>query len=508
MYRYKGMLAAFYLAAAAAFATAPAEAGKEDDTLNIGWSRVVETNDFYFNQGVREGMAIGRLIWDNLVERDPHTNEYKPLLATSYKWVDNVTLDFELRQDVKFHNGEEFNADDVVFTLNWAVNPDSKVSVPIMVSWIKTAEKTGPYSVRIHLKEPFPAALEYLSAAVPIYPQDYYTEMGTKGMSQKPVGTGPYRVESAEPGRSMTLVKNDDYMKGGPKGTPSIGRIAARTITDEQTLVAELLAGRLDWIWNMSADTAENLRMQPGFTVVDGETMRIGFISFNAAGVGGANPMTDVRVRRAVAHALDREAITSALIRGTARVLKSACYPSQFGCAQDIPQYEYDPEKAKALLAEAGYPNGLTIDLYGYLDRTHTEAIMGQLAAVGINANLQWLQFGPMFKALQEGKAPFTHLTTGSWSINDVSITLRGSFAGGPWDVAQDKELIGWVVEGDNVIDPEQRKAIYRKALERIQDQVYWLPLNTYYITYAFTDELEFTPQPDEVARFYAAKWK
>jgi peptide/nickel transport system substrate-binding protein len=486
----------------------PAQAGKRDDTLNIGWTRVIETNDVYFNQGVREGMVIGRLIWDNLVERDPITNDYKPLLATSYKWVDDKTLDFELRQGVTFHNGAPFSADDVVFTLNWASDPANKVSVPIMVNWIKQAEKTGPYSVRIHLKEPFPAALEYLSAAVPIYPHEYYAKVGPKGMSEAPIGTGPYKAVSAQPGRTITLVKNENYMKGGPKRVPTIGKIVQRTIADEQTLVAELLSGRLDWIWNFGADTADNLRRRPQYRVLEGETMRIGFVSFNAAAVGGPNPMTDVRVRRAVAHAIDRDTITKNLIRGSARVLKAACYPSQFGCDQAIPQYEYNPAKAKALLAEAGFPNGLTIDLYGYLDRTHTEAIMGQLAAVGIKTNLQWLQFGPMFTALQQGKAPMTHLTTGAWSINDVSITLRGSFAGGPWDIARDPELIKWVMEADNVVDPNVRKALYKKSLERIQDQVYWLPLNTYYITYAHVNELDFETHADEVARFYDSKWK
>jgi peptide/nickel transport system substrate-binding protein len=382
------------------------------------------------------------------------------------------------------------------------------VSVPIMVNWIKEVQKTGPYSVRILLKQPFPAALEYLSAAIPIYPHDYYAKVGTKGMSEAPIGTGPYKASNVQPGRTITLTKNDQYLKGGPKGTPVIGKVVQRTITDEQTQVAELLTGRLDWLWNVSPDTADNLKKRGNFKVVDADTMRIGMISFNANGTGGANPMQDLRVRQAVAHAIDREGITKALIRGTATVLKSACYPSQFGCAQDTPQYEYNPTKAKQLLAEAGYPNGLDIDLYGYLDRPHTEAIMANLRAVGIRPNLVWLTFGPMFTAMQQGKAPFTHLTTGAWSINDVSITLRGSFAGGPWDIARDQMVIDWVLAADKIVDQQERANLYRKALTRINEQVYWLPMNTYYMTYAYTSDLEFTAHPDEVARFYQSKWK
>lgn len=495
-------------AAMVALAAGSAAAGKKDDTLNIGWSRVVESNDVYFNQGVREGMIVGRLLWDNLVERNPTTGQYEPLLATSYKWVNETTLDLELRQGVKFHNGAAFTAEDVVYTLNWTSNPDNKVAVPIMVNWIKSAEKLGDYSVRINLKAPFPAALEYLNAAIPIYPHEYYAKVGTKGMSEAPVGTGPYTASNVQPGRTITLTKNPNYLAGGPKGTPTIGKIVQRTIAEEQTQVAELLSGRLDWMWNATPDTADNLRKRPNLTVVDGETMRIGFISFNANGTGGPNPMQNLKVRQAVAHAIDREGITKALIRGSARVIPSACYPTQFGCAQDIPQYAYDPAKAKALLAEAGFPNGLDIDLYGYLDRPHTEAIMNQLRQVGIRPNLQWLQFGPMFTAMQQGKAPFTHLTTGAWSINDVSITLRGSFAGGPWDIARDQQVIDLVLGADKIVDQAERARLYKQALTRINEQVYWLPLNTYYITYAFTSDLDFTPHPDEVARFYQSKWK
>lgn len=506
--RRGGTAIAAALAGAVALSAGSAWAGKKDDTLNIGWSRVVESNDVYFNQGVREGMIVGRLIWDNLVERNPVTGQYEPLLATSYKWVNETTLDLELRQGVKFHNGASFSADDVVYTLNWTSNPDNKVAVPIMVNWIKNAERLGDYSVRINLKAPFPAALEYLNAAIPIYPHEYYAKVGTKGMSEAPIGTGPYTASNVQPGRTITLTKNPNYITGGPKGTPIISKIVQRTIAEEQTQVAELLSGRLDWMWNATPDTADNLRKRPNLTVVDGETMRIGFISFNANGTGGANPMQDLRVRKAVAHAIDREGITKALIRGSARVIKSACYPTQFGCAQDIPQYGYDPAKAKALLAEAGFANGLDIDLYGYLDRPHTEAIMANLQAVGIRPKLNWLQFGPMFTAMQQGKAPFTHLTTGAWSINDVSITLRGSFAGGPWDIARDQQVIDLVLGADKIVDQAKRADLYKQALTRINEQVYWLPLNTYYITYAFTSELDFTPHPDEVARFYQSKWK
>src|SRR3546814_11090605 len=133
----------------------------------------------------------------------------------------------------------------------------------------------------------------------------------------------------------------------------------------------------------------------------------------DAAGRGGDHPFTKLKVRRAVAHAIDREAIAKNLVGGVSKVVHAPCYPSQVGCTQDVPKYEYDPEKAKALLAEAGYPDGFETDLYAYRDRQYTEAAMGYLQAVGIRTNLKYLQYQELRGNVWAGKAPSYHTTRG-----------------------------------------------------------------------------------------------
>ncbi|TWI47982.1 peptide/nickel transport system substrate-binding protein [Pseudomonas duriflava] len=113
------------------------------------------------------------------------------MLAKSWKQVDDKTIDFELHHGVKFHDGNEFTADDAVFTLNWAVSPDSKVVTRQSVDWIESAEKLGSYSVRLHMKKPFPPALEYLSSVVPMFPKTYFEKVGLAEFAKKPIGTGP-----------------------------------------------------------------------------------------------------------------------------------------------------------------------------------------------------------------------------------------------------------------------------------------------------------------------------
>jgi hypothetical protein len=261
-----------------------AVADKKSDTLNIGWSNSLPSYDLYFNQSVAEGQMIGRLIWDHLIERNLDRGSYSPVLATAWRWVNPEVLEFDLRQGVKFHDGADFTADDVVFTVNWVSNPDNKVNIQNMVNWMRNAEKVDTYKVRINLKKPFPAALEYVASTLAIYPREYYAKAGPKGMSDKPVGSGPYKVTEAVAGKTITLVRNDQYFSGGAKAKPTIGKIVQRTIGETQTQVAELISGRLDWIWQVPPDLAKNLATRKDIKVVTGESMRLSYLTLAAEG--------------------------------------------------------------------------------------------------------------------------------------------------------------------------------------------------------------------------------
>jgi len=228
------------------------QAGPDDNSLNIAWSGELATLDRYYNV-LREGIIVGRLVWDALLFKNPDTLEFEPLLAESYSFVDSTTMDFELRQGVTFHNGEAFDADDVVYTLNRMADPDNGVLTQRNVNWIDRVEKRGPYSVRLHMKRPTPIALEFLAGPLLIYPDEYYADVGPEGMGRAPVGTGPYRVTAFAPGESITFERNENYFAGSPKGQPSIDVIRQRTVPDNNTQIAELLAGTVDWIWKVPA---------------------------------------------------------------------------------------------------------------------------------------------------------------------------------------------------------------------------------------------------------------
>ncbi len=483
-------------------------AAKKDNTVRFAYDQVIENVDPFFNN-VRLGVIVSQAVWDTLIYRDPTTNEYKPHLATSWKWIDDRTLELELRQGVKFHNGEAFDADDVVHTLNFIGDVANKVTAQQNVNWIEKAEKIDAFKVRIKTKRPFPAAIEYLAGPVAIYPNEYHAKVGPKGMSEKPVGSGPYRIVENVIGKTIKLERNSDHWAGSQKPKAAIEKLEIRMIPDRQTQVAEMLSGGIDLIMNVAVEQADQLKAAPHLSVKSGATMRIVFLQMNTLPEGPSAPLRDVRVRQAINHAIDRDTMAKQLVGDGVIPISTICFPSQFGCTDEgATRYAYDPAKAKALLADAGFKDGLEIDLFAYRERNQTEAMVNYLRAVGIKANLKFMQYAAMRDQNRANKAPITHQTWGSFSINDISASVSVYFKGIDDDVTKDPEVMALLQKGDTTVDTTERKATYKKALQLIAERAYTVPLYALTTYYVAAKELEFKAYPDELPRFSEMTWK
>ena len=484
----------------------PALADKALGTLNVAFTKELENVDSYFNSS-REGVVMQRAVWDGLIYRDPKTNEYIGNLATNWEWINDTTLELKLREGVTFHDGEPFNADDVVYTVNYIANEENGVKTQRNVNWMKSAEKIDDYTVRILLKEAFPAAIEFLSGPVSMYPNEYYAKVGPSGMGLKPVGTGPYKVTKVIPGQNFVLEINENY-HDSPKGQPEIEKIDIRTIPDVNTQMAELFSSSLDLIWQVPADQAEKLGQMGKFTVANESTMRVGYLQMDAAGRSGEdNPFTNPKVREAVNYAINRQELVDALLKGSSEVVYTPCYPSQFGCIQDVTTYEYDTEKAKALLAEAGYTDGFSTEFYAYRDRQYAEAIASYLNAVGIKTDFKMLQYSALRDLNMKGSVPLSFQTWGSYSINDASAMVSQFFKHGSLDSTRDDEVLAWLNVADSSTNPDERIEYYTKAIQKITGEAYWAPMFSYNTNYVFTNDVSYTPTPDEVLRFVDMSW-
>lgn len=170
-------------------------------------------------------------------------------------------------------------------------------------------------------------------------------------------------------------------------------------------------------------------------------------------------------------------------------------------------EYEYDPEKAEELLAEAGYPDGFTVDFYAYRDRQYAEAITSYLNAVGIQTNFNMLQYSALRELNMKGEVPISFQTWGSYSINDASAMVSQFFKHGSLDSTRDDQVLEWLDIADSSTDPDERVEYYTKALQRITEEAYWAPMFTYNTNYVFKNEVAYTPTPDEVLRFVDMSW-
>ncbi|MGH1445533.1 MAG: ABC transporter substrate-binding protein [Cognatishimia sp.] len=484
----------------------PVLADKASNTLNVAFAAEPEPLDTYKIAG-RQGLILARHIYDGLLYKNLDTGEIVPALAESWEFTGPLTMEFTLRQGVKFHNGADFTADDVVTTLNTVITPEYGTRYSISVDWIESVEKLDDYKVRINMSKPFAGAVEMLADALPMYPHAFFSENGSAGMAATPIGTGPYKLVSQEAGIRYDMELFEGHYEGSPKGGATIDKIVVRTMPEMNTQFAELMSGDLDWIWRIPPDQAS--RLEGRVQIVSAPIMRIGYVGFAPEALAGDSPVADKRVRQALIHATNRGAIVDAFAGGASKVLNTPCNPAQFGCEQDVAKYEYSPEKARALLAEAGYADGFELEMvFAAMPRPTAEAVAADLAKVGVTLVLNEQQYSAGIGKWRAKELPAFFSNWGSYGIGDTAFILSNFFGGGADDLVQDADLAKWLGEADTASDRDVRAENYSMAVKKIADEAYWMPMYNFNVNYGLSSELNFTPHPDEFARWWMASWK
>lgn len=496
----------------------PSWAGKKDDTLNAIVPRdVISLDNIYAAR--RENHILTRNYDDMLFYVHPKTGKILPLLAESYD-IKGKTTDIVLRKGIKFHDGSELTAEDVVYSINFQSFKKSKAYRQKYLSrWIEKAVVKGPYSLRIHMKSEYPLVLYDLAVYSRIRKKDTYDDPSQKdGINRnaqqlKLNGLGPYKVKEYVPNGKIVMERFEQYRKDSPKGFPSIKRITMRTVPDYGVQAAEIMSGNADWAFLVPHDIAVDVQKSGRARHIQGFSMRIGFIMLDAAGTTGKDaPTTKLKVRQALNHAIDRDALVNMLVKGTSEVIHSACNPIQFGCSQNIKKYEYDPAKAKKLLAEAGYPNGFSTTLWAYREKFVAEALVGMLSKAGVKAKLRYVKGSQLKKAENKNQVIMAFRTNGSTSVPHVGKSIPIYFGGvnkrNTRYVKHDEELFELIRKASSTYDEKTQKEYFEKALQRIADQAYWVPLYKFAMNYLVSNDLDFDPPSDGMPRLFLAKWK
>ena len=480
---------------------APAEAQKSADTLRILWPDTVTDLD-PTRSARRSSQVLAMHIWDTLVYRDPDTLQLKPLIAVSWRQVDDATMDFVLRPDWRFTNGDALTADDVAYSV--AASLEHLDGEPVSgFTALAGADVIDRQHIRLHFTQGVSLGMEYLAMLLPILPREYRERIGAAEFARSPVGSGPYQARFGD-GGSIVLDRNEQYPAGGAKPRAAIAHLVIFP-TSGAAAVADLIAGNVDWTWGFDPDQMAAINAAPNVQALRADSLRIGYLNVT---VGGDTPFGDVRVRQAVFHAINRVALVRRFGSGSLRVLNAPCFPTQFGCDQAAAAaYDYNPAQSKQELADAGYASGFSTVLLSSLLPSWGAMVQADLRAVGIDATLRQVQPSQAAALARSGQAPLVLGAWGSASINDVAAILPHFFGGGPADQARDPELQAILASG-RTADPDRRRQADQAAIRRITAQAYMLPMTILVDSVAFTRDLVFHLPPDNLPRFYQASWR
>lgn len=482
------------LMAATIGAASPAIAGKADDTLRLAFAQPISVVDLIFDLKPETGFT-STAVFDTLIYYDDWSHEYVPLLANTWEQVDPKTIEFKLRDDITFHDGSKFDADDVVYTINWLVHPETRFRAKDRIAWIKRAEKVDSHTVRVVAREASPTNLLRIARSVPIYPSDVHEALEDKTkFGQNPVGTGPYRAVSVDPTRGVVLEKNDDYRHGNDaKPAGKIGRIEVLPIPDVQTQVAKLMVGELDMVQGLPEEHADLLVKGERFEKTVSNSLLFSYVGFDSAGRSGVEPLMKRDVRRALLHAIDRDAILKNVVPGreSAKLMGSLCQDIETGCSYSAKPPAYDPELARRMLSEAGYPNGFSLEISTIAPtRGLAEVVANYFREVGVEATVDSLTFGAWRKKQAEDKVQAMVSMWSGGGLPDVEPSLALFFNGGSNDYWRDDEILALRKAGDSTSDVEKRKDVYTQLLDRVIEEGYIMALTTLPAVFVHTTEV------------------
>jgi len=440
-----------------------------------------------------ESNVVNRIIFQGLT-KPGKDNLPAPALATEWNTSnDGLTWTFDLKEDVKWHDGEDFTADDVAFTFNDIVlDEDMSANGASDFKALESVEVIDDYKVEFHLDRPFAALPAYLAFNAEILPEHQlanvddlwdYSEFNKK----EPVGTGPYELDDYTSGQAVTLARFDDYHEG----TPNLDTVTFQVLPDTNTQIAQAMSGELDTFVLEDKGSLESVENADNLDIFTANTTKYYWLVINQE-----DPrFQDKEVRQAIMHAIDREAIVDSILEGYGSIATSGITPDlEKYYNPDVKTYDYDPGKAKELFEAAGWEENdagvlekdgetmsvtFTVALQGELEQVAT-LIQQYLKDVGFDVDLNTMEWNTMVEEVVVNRD--YEMTMNWWtypSDPDVYSQNHSSNAGSGNNIPgyKNHELDELLEEGQSVSEPEKRKEIYDKVQEHMAENLPYIYL-------------------------------
>jgi peptide/nickel transport system substrate-binding protein len=481
-----------------ALAAGPVAAAPQGE-VKIGLAAEPNTFDPHLTVGRNSQIFIVN-VFDGLTARDAQ-GTLVPALAESWKRINPTTWQFALRKGVKFHNGDDFNADCVKFTLDRGTNPETKATISSELSTIARTEIVDPYTVNVITKTPdflLPVRLGELFGLM-LSPK-HTNAVGKEGIATKPNGTGPFKLVSWAKNERLVLEANESYWRGAPK----VKTIVVRPILEDAARIAALQAGEVDMIAPIPHVRIEELKRNPKLAIKTIPAPRIFHVTIDVR----KPPFDNVKVRQALNHAVDVNAILRSLYFGHGTRLATVVDKNALGYDPSLQPYPYDPNRAKALLAEAGFPNGLETEFDSFTGsiadhNKPAEAIVGYLQKAGIRAKqnvFEFAAFGP--RRVNNQTAPLFIYSIGN-SYLEPSWVIRWLTQGGlgmHWKNGKLDEMLTRIEATD---DRARRGQLYGDVQKLIKDEAPFIFLFQADAVFGMSTRIDYTPRPDETQWLY-----
>ena len=446
----------------------------------------------------RNADNVSTQLYDSLVYLD-NEGEIQPALAEDWDVSEDGTeYTFYLREGVTFHNGEVFNADDVIAT--WEIGSETG-------EWtdkynLVDVEKVDDYTVKLTTDAPNPELLVTIHDFWAIIPDEYLAEVGVDGFQENPVGTGPFMFVEWVKGDHITYKANPDYWM---EGYPLVEELVFRPIPESATRVAAIQANEVDIVGRLGTEEAQSLLGADGVVVIKYPATRIYYIAFNNLTTGVDQPTMDAKVRQAMNYAVDVDAIIDALFDGFAEPAAGYVASGELGYGVVEP-FGYDPDKAKELLADAGYPDGFAMDMacpagaYIHFEEV-CEAVVGYLGEVGIDVSLEIMESGQYWEL--EANKELPPLFGDSWSTLSGEALRRLTGALGGYDAAysswSDPVIDDYLDKISTNVDRAERKALYEELQVYMQENPPFIYLYEPIVFEAVrTRVMDYNPRPAE----------
>lgn len=494
------------LVLAAAVAVAPAVHAQTKDTLTVALVSHAPTLDPHMHFE-RVGILVNINMFDSLLHRNARL-EYEPSLAVAWKPLSDTHWEFKLRKGVRFHNGAVMTAEDVKYSFERVLDPKKKSPQYGNIRAIKEVRVVDPETVHIVTDKPFPLLLERL-VFFPIVPKAHVEKVGDETFGlREPVGTGPWKFVEWRRDQYIRLEAFDQHWRG----KPAFRHLVIRAIPEIATQVAEMKTGGVDLIRNVSADLVPELKAHPRTYVTSAPILRVHYVQLDMR----HPPMNNRLVRQAANYAVDKQTIIQKLMGGLGQQVATTVQPAAFGHDKSVPPYPYDPQKARELLAKAGYPSGVDITLHSaFVEfRPVFEAISQMLTEVGIRTNARVWDPGPAWNKFLQGEGQATHGYYGSWgnySVFDADAVLHplyhtepGSWIG-KW-YTRIEGLDQLIDEARSTVDRERRQRVYSQIQKLIREEAPAIFLWTQYDTLAVSRGVDYAARGDEWLWLFDAK--